>query len=174
MRAIVCLVFVLVIGVVAKHTSAQTAATGACNSRAELQQFDFWIGEWDVKRTGAEDGASVGSSRIERLVDGCVIFENWESQGFSGKSWNFFDRGTGKWRQIWIDISGRKAEFSGEFREKVMRFEGEAILANGNKVKNRMSFFVLSADKVRQLAERTNDGGVTWVTTVDFTYLRKK
>ena len=154
--------------------STQTTKQSPCKSRQELQQFNFWIGEWDVKQTGAEDGPSVGSSRIESFVDGCIILENWESPGFTGKSWNFFDRGTNKWRQIWIDISGRKAEFSGEFKDKAMRFEGEAVLANGNKVKNRMTFFLLDPDKVRQLAERTSDGGVTWVTTVDFTYLRKK
>ncbi len=174
MRTLLLLILMCLPTFTAFANTQTSPATGPCRSRPELQQFDFWIGEWDVKQTGAEDGPSVGSSRIESLVNSCVILENWESAGFTGKSWNFFDRGTGKWRQIWIDVSGRKAEFSGEFKEKAMRFEGEATLANGNKVKNRMTFFVLGADKVRQLAERTNDGGVTWVTTVDLTYLRKK
>ena len=100
--------------------------------------------------------------------------ENWENPGFSGKSWNFFDRGINKWRQIWIDISGRKAEFSGEFKDGAMRFEGEVVTPAGAKLKNRMTFFVLGPDKVRQFAERSTDGGATWTTTVDFTYLRKK
>src|SRR5262245_42059733 len=154
--------------------SSAQSQSGPCGSQPVYKQFDFWVGEWDVKQTQDEKGASVGASRIEKLTGGCVILESWESPGFSGKSWNFYDVGLGKWRQIWIDVTGRKVEFSGEYRENAMRFEGEAVLANGRKIKNRMTFFNLGAGKVRQLAERTADGGQTWTTTVDYLYLRKK
>jgi len=149
-------------------------AQNPCKSLPQQQQFDFWLGEWEVKKTGAEDGPTVGSSKIESLTNGCAILENWESSGFSGKSWNFYDRDTSKWRQIWLDISGRKLEISGEYKDGAMRFEGEIITAAGAKFKNRMIFYNLSDGKVRQFAERSSDNGATWVTTVDLTYLRKK
>jgi len=156
-------------------TAQQTTPTqNPCKSLPQQQQFDFWLGEWDVKKTGAEDGPTVGASKIESLENGCVILENWQSQGFSGKSWNFFDRGTNKWRQIWLDISGRKLEISGEYKDGAMRFEGEVVTAAGTKFKNRMTFFNLGDGKVRQFAERSTDGGTTWVTSVDLTYFRKK
>lgn len=154
--------------------SPARSQAGPCESQPIYKQFDFWVGEWDVKQMQAEKGASVGASRIEKLTGGCSILENWESPGFSGKSWNFYDVGLGKWRQIWIDGSGRKAEFSGEYREDAMRLDGGAVLADGRKVKSRMTFFNLGPDKVRQFAERSTDGGQTWTTTVDYLYLRKK
>jgi hypothetical protein len=157
----------------ANAAQASSTPAGPCKLRAENRQFEFWIGEWDVKQTQSEGGPSVGTSRIESLVSGCIILENWESQGFSGKSWNFFDVGSGKWRQIWLDVTGRKAEFSGEYKDGAMRFQGEAITAKAQKVRSRMTFFNLGPNKVRQFAERSTDDGKTWTTTVDFIYLRK-
>jgi len=147
---------------------------GPCRTRPENLQFEFWVGQWDVKQTGAESGASVGASKIESHADNCIILENWESPGFNGKSWNFYDLGTHKWRQIWLDVTGRRAEFSGEYKDSAMRFEGEAITGKGIKVKSRMTFFNLGPDKVRQFAERSTDDGKTWTTSVDYTYFRKK
>ncbi|MBV8858050.1 MAG: alpha/beta hydrolase [Acidobacteria bacterium] len=45
-----------------------------CMSAPEHRQFDFWVGEWDVRNAR---GRPVGTSRIERVEDGCVIMENW-------------------------------------------------------------------------------------------------
>jgi len=154
-------------------SSAQSQA-GPCESQPIYKQFDFWVGEWDVKQTQAEKGALVGDSRIEKLTGGCAILENWESPGFSGKSWNFYDVGLGKWRQIWIDATGRKAEFSGEYHEDAMRLDGGAVLADGRKIKSRMIVYNLSPDRARQYSERSTDGGKTWSVAYDFIYIRKK
>lgn len=158
----------------AQQASPSSSPPSPCETQPQYKQFNFWVGAWDAKQTQAEAGPSVGSSKIEKLAGGCVILENWESPGFTGKSWNFYDVGLGKWRQIWIDVTGRKVEFSGDYRGEAMRFEGEAVLADGRKFKGRMTFFNLGPTKFRQLAERSTDGGQTWTTTVDYTYLRKK
>jgi hypothetical protein len=145
-----------------------------CQTRPENREFDFWVGEWDVKPTSAENGPSVGSSKIESMADNCIILENWESTGFSGKSWSFYDLGTHKWRQIWLDVTGRRAEFSGEYKDGAMKFDGETITGKGQWIKSHMTFFNLGPNKVRQFAERSTDDGKTWTTVVDFIYLRKK
>lgn len=156
------------------HTLSSGIQARPCENQPQYKQFDFWVGEWDVKQTGSETGPSAGASRIEKVSGGCAILENWESPGFTGKSWNFYDVAAGNWRQIWVDVSGRKAEFAGEYRDGAMRFEGEAITASGQRIKSRMTFFNLDSNKLRQFAERSTDGGKTWTVTVDFTYLRKK
>ena len=48
-------------------------------SAPEHKQFDFWIGDWDGDTT--TPGAAPGKSRnrIERILGGCVIWENFES-----------------------------------------------------------------------------------------------
>jgi hypothetical protein len=169
-----CIVGLAVFFSVKQEAARNAQASGPCKTRAENRQFDFWVGEWDVKQTGAESGPTLGSSKIESFADNCIILENWESRGFSGKSWNFYDLGTNKWRQIWLDVTGRKAEFSGEYKDNAMRLDGETINTKGIRVKSHMTFFNLGPDKVRQFAERSTDEGKTWTTTVDLTYIRKK
>jgi hypothetical protein len=159
--------------VITASTNAQPAQP-PCKSLPELRQFDFWVGEWEVKSAQAETGPTVGKSRIESGVDGCVVLESWESPGgFTGRSWNFYDRAQQKWRQVWIDVTGRKVEYSGTYKDNVMSLEGEIALANGNRFKSRMKFFNLGPNKVRQFAERSVDDGKTWTTTVDLIYFRK-
>jgi tetratricopeptide (TPR) repeat protein len=150
-----------------------TAETMArpCSTRPEYKQFDFWVGEWDVS-TG---GQPVATSSIQRIVEGCVIFENYtQADGYVGKSFNFFDSQLGRWRQTWVDGGGRVSEFSGVFKDGEMRFEGESHLADGAKVMRHMTFFNLGPDKVRQRSEVSTDGGKTWNVNYDFIYTRKR
>lgn len=62
--------------------------------------FDFWVGDWDVTN-------KAGENKIEKLLNGFLLLENWTSiGGGSGKSINHYDRDIRKWRQIWVDPSG--------------------------------------------------------------------
>lgn len=139
------------------------------------RQFDFWVGEWDVKATGNESGPSIGASRIEMIEKGCLILENWTGGGGStGKSFNFYDRSMNKWRQVWIANSGGALDFTGEYRDNQMRYEGEARGPNGQKALQRLTFFNLGPDRLRQFWEQSSDGGKTWTVAFDGTYIRKK
>jgi tetratricopeptide (TPR) repeat protein len=148
-----------------------------CLGLVQARQFDFWIGEWDAYVTGTSNLA--GHSRIERASGGCMILENWTSLGnvpFEGKSMNFVDPSTNKWKQVWIGSNGLNvSEFlNGEYREGAMRFEFETTNAQNQKQLVHFYFFNENADQVRQLHEISSDGGKTWVTTYDFTYKRRK
>lgn len=147
-----------------------------CMGNAQARQFDFWIGEWDAYVTGTNNLA--GRSKIELASGGCMILENWSSAGapFTGKSMNFVDPGSGKWKQIWVGSGGVNAtEFlNGEYREGAMRFEFETTNPQGVNTQVHFHFFNQGPDQVRQFHETSNDGGKTWVTTYDFTYKRRK
>ena len=55
-----------------------------CLTRAESRRFDFWVGEWDVKNA---QGQPAGQSSVQRLLEGCALYENWtDLQGGGGKS----------------------------------------------------------------------------------------
>ena len=41
-------------------------------------EFDFWLGEWYL--TWGENDR--GINRIERIMDGAVVQENFESEGY--------------------------------------------------------------------------------------------
>ncbi len=152
--------------------TAERAAT-PCMFRAENRQFDFWIGEWNVMNP---QGQQVGTNSIQRIVDGCVIFENWIAGGGSntGKSFNFYDPGKNKWRQVWVGNNGQPIDFEGDYKDGVMRYTSVSTGANGQKILGRMTFFNLGTDKVRQLWETSTDEGKTWTVAFDGTYVRKK
>jgi len=62
--------------------------------------FDFWIGDWEVR---SADGTLQGYNAITREERGCLILENWTSvTGGTGQSYNYYDPGAEVWRQIWV------------------------------------------------------------------------
>lgn len=139
--------------------------------QSEYRVFDFWLGEWEVQDT---QGQLVGTNSIQKLLDGCVLFENWTGgSGGTGKSFNFYHPGRGKWKQTWVDDTGRVLDVEGEFRDGAMRFEGEVTQKDGSRILDRMTFFPLGPDRVRQLIEQSADGGTTWSVWFDGTYVRK-
>src|SRR5918999_4610241 len=74
---------------------------------AEHRQFDFWVGEWSVTKTG--DSKVIGSSRIEKLYGDCAVRENWMPlSGSAGGSLNSYYEG--QWRQTWVDSSNSRVE----------------------------------------------------------------
>lgn len=141
-----------------------------CAYQEQYKQFDFWVGEWTV----TSDGQEVAASSIQRIVKSCIIFENYtQADGYVGKSFNFFDANLHKWRQTWVDGTGRVSEFVGEYKDGAMRFEGESHLQDGTKVLRRMTLFNLGKDRVRQFSEASTDEGKTWHATYDFIYTRR-
>ena len=139
--------------------------------QAEYKQFDFWVGEWDV----SVSGQPAGTNSVQRVEDGCIIFENWTGAGGgSGKSFNFHDSSMRKWRQVWVSSNGGVLDFFGEYADGQMRYTGETQGPTGTKVMQRLTFFNLSPDRVRQFWEQSTDGGKTWNTVFDGLYVRKK
>src|SRR5262245_9787030 len=68
--------------------------TTPCMVQPEYSQFDYWVGDWEVRNP---QGQIVGYNTIQKVVDGCVILENWTSaSGSSGKSINYYNSATGK------------------------------------------------------------------------------
>lgn len=147
---------------------------GPCLYAPEYRQFDFWIGEWDVTANGAPPSTPPSSSSIQLILDGCVIFENWQSSGYAGKSFNQYDAPAKKWRQFWVDSQGAYLEFEGVARDGNLYYTGDApAAAGGPAMKHKLTFLRQGADEVRQLWEQSSDGGATWSVAFDGIYRRK-
>ncbi len=155
-----------------------TAAQKPC-SRPEYRQFDFWLGEWEAFSV---KGVKAGDSKVSLLLDSCTILEEWTSASvqrgirFAGKSFNSYNAAQKKWQQYWVDNTGAITQyFNG-------RLEGDKMIleTDNNRVSDstwqlqRMTFYHLGPDKVRQHGENSADGGKTWVTSFDLEYRRKK
>lgn len=141
-----------------------------CESTPEPRQLDFWVGQWEV----TSEGRKIATSNIQRILRGCVIFENY-SQGrdYEGKSFTFYDSVLKKWRQTWVDHEGIVSEFSGSFKDGAMQLEGVTHRPNGVTVMRRMVLSPLSDGRVRQFSLASDDGGKTWSVAYDFVYVRK-
>jgi tetratricopeptide (TPR) repeat protein len=121
------------------------------------EQFDFWLGKWDVY---APNGQQVGTNHIQRTEQGCAVLERWKSaSGSTGRSVNFYDPALKVWRQIWTDSRGTVVDVSGKFENGAMRFSGKHRYPDGREVPYRMTFTPNADGTVRQLIEESPDGG---------------
>ena len=146
-----------------------------CEYTAENRQFDFWVGEWNVIPTSG--GLPQGTSRIEKELGSCVIWENWTSLGtpYAGKSYNVYNASLKRWEQFWVDNVGGMIHFYGGLKDGVMDYWTDDIpQPNGGKLRRHLQFFNQGPDKVRQFSQGSTDGGKTWHVEYDFTYLRKQ
>jgi hypothetical protein len=135
------------------------------------RQFDFWIGDWDVKDAAGE---IVGSNQIEPILGGCALQEHWSGRaGSVGHSLNMFDRSTGRWHQTWTDNSGLLLQLDGERRGDSMTLAGERVDRTGARVRHQIGWQVRLDGSVRQHWQSSTDGGQTWTTVFDGLYIRK-
>ena len=143
-------------------------------SRVQDHQFDFWIGRWTVYD---RIGKTWGRSLIEPLFSGCAIRETWAEPGLKGTSLNAYTVGDGQWRQFWVDTRGGAREFVGGLDSQgamVLIAQYPSQKAPGATVRDRMTFSRGPHGSVRQYAEASIDGGVTWKPLYDNDYRRRR
>lgn len=152
-----------------KYQQLVNRYSNPCDS-PEAKAMNFWNGNYEVRNP---QGQVVGHNRVERILGGCAIQENWSSAGGEGKSFTWFDAGKRKWRQVYLDTSGRAHEYFGEPHEGGVRFEWVTNQADGAKRLVRMTFTPREEGKVRQFLEESWDDGRNWTPQFDGLYIRK-
>jgi hypothetical protein len=166
--------FLLSSVLLASSAAAQAPATASapCATPAH-HQFDFWVGEWDVRKP---DGTRAGQSRIEPILEACVIFENWTgATGFAGKSFNLYNAASDRWEQFWVDQSGARLHLHGGLEGERMVLSGlreKTDAQTGPAQRERISWTPNADGSVRQLWETSSDDGRTWTTSFDGLYRR--
>jgi hypothetical protein len=144
----------------------------------EHRVLDFWVGEWDVRRTGAPETTPPSRSRIELIEGQCVVYESYSTPaGYSGRSFNAYHPDKKRWEQFWVDNQGGVHQYVGQARDGNMYYEAEGVRTQGPTsplARVKMTFFNQGKDQVRQLGEQSTDGGKTWSVAYDLTYRRRK
>jgi hypothetical protein len=142
----------------------------ACEA-AVRRQFDFWLGDWDVRDAS---GKLVGRNRITRVQGGCALEEQWSGNGgVTGSSINAYDVDRSRWHQTWVDNTGGLLLLEGGLRDGRMVMSGHAALAAGDApASQRISWQALPDGRVRQLWESSADG-TTWTVVFDGYYTRR-
>ncbi len=144
----------------AAAAAAQNAPPPAPCSAPEYRQFDFWVGDWEVKTA---DGKVAGSNRIEKILNDCVLLENWQGAGGSiGKSFNMYYARDGSWRQTWVDGNGGRLDLAGGLDGQDMVLTGETPATDGGTARHEIRWTPLDDGRVRQHWRVSTDGGETW------------
>lgn len=123
------------------------------------QQFDFWLGEWDVSWDGGR-----ATNRIERILDGRVTLEQFQEgseQPFRGMSVSVYKPSVGKWQQTWVDNQGNYWNFTGGLETDRMILITRAVV-EGKSMLLRMVWYNISENALDWNWERSADEGETW------------
>jgi hypothetical protein len=155
------------------YTSTDTfGQSSACQSDSH-RALDYWVGDWTVKNP---QGQVVGENRIEVILGGCALLENWTGASASrGKSLNYYNAKEGVWEQKWIDNFGQPLEFKGEVMNSTIAYKGQSYSRQLEKeVMNEMTISKVSDDEVRQVWRVSSDEGESWRVVFDGTYLRQE
>ena len=149
-------------------------------SAPEYKEFDFWVGDWDVRNAS---GQMLGHNHISKKFGGCVVVEEWQgAAGGSGSSFNVYDQPTKAWHQFWVDGTGTNwlssdkdgnpVTLRGGIRDgaMVMASHPDTLPSIGL---TRATWRPLPDGRVRQTFERSSDGGKTWTVSFDGFYSKK-
>lgn len=138
----------------------ETPETAPC-SAPEHRQFDFWVGDWRVTDV---NGELQGTNRVEKILGGCAIQENWEgAKGTKGHSYNIYAKRRQTWHQTWVDSNGMLLQLEGGVVDGRMVLGGETPSSDGQgTVKHEISWEKLDGGRVRQVWRTSRDGGATW------------
>lgn len=167
----------LLLGLALQAAAPAASGPAGCDS-PESRQWDFWVGSWEVRPSGADK--VIAHSLIEKRYTGCAIRENWMPLGREvaggGGSLSFYDAARKQWRQVWIDSTGTRVDLDGGFKDGVMTITGNwaNYAGPGKDALVRMRYQLQPSGEVRQWAEQSVDGGKSWQPGFDFLYRRAR
>jgi hypothetical protein len=156
----------------ASSAVAQQSTPSVCSAAAH-HQFDFWVGEWTV--TDRPSGQLAGVSHIEQVYGGCVIRENWASEGFRGGSLNSFWATDKQWHQTWMDSAGAFRHFIGalDANGRMVMTARQPDPSGSGKIRLvRLTFTPNKDGTVRQNSDYSDDDGAHWKFRYDYLYRR--
>lgn len=167
-------IYTLIIILLLSNSITAQVGQDQCDCCSEqYQQFDFWLGEWEVFNP---EGKKVGENKILKLHDNCVIQENWTSVGqHTGTSYNFYNKNDNSWNQIWIDNSGKVLKLKGIFENNKMVLKSEKIKSQDTDsyFTNRIIWTKDTTGNVNQKWEIIDDDEKVLKVVFDGIYKRK-
>jgi tetratricopeptide (TPR) repeat protein len=145
-------------------------AVAPCKS-PEYHQFDFWIGDWEVQDP---QGNVVGHNAVTAEQDGCLIIEHWTATGGAqtGTSFNYYDIRDKKWHQLYLDNSGNAGAFPA-MSGNLIADKMVLVTNDPNAPPSKWTWYTVSPNHVRQMAEQSTDNQKTWQITWDSVYVKK-
>jgi tetratricopeptide (TPR) repeat protein len=138
-----------------------SARVHPCESSPEASEFDFWLGEWEVR---GSDGRLLGHDSITRADGGCSIHERWVGNaGSTGSSILFYLPSRSQWRQVWVGSGGTHIDMTGSLTDGEMQLEGTIeYLDQDQVIAFRGTWSVGAGGRVRQRMEQFDLVSQSW------------
>jgi hypothetical protein len=134
---------------------------------APYQQFDFWVGNWNVYDTA---GNKVGENEVAKLEDGCLITEHWQgAQGDTGRSSNYYNPSDSTWNQLWVSNTGTVLLLKGHGSANRMTMTGPVH----DGAADRITWTKNGDGSVTQQWDRVDAGGKTVSVLFNGRYAKK-
>ncbi|WP_250459497.1 hypothetical protein [Microbulbifer litoralis] len=139
------------------------------NCRAEAyRQFDFLLGHWEVLDA---KGNRLGENRIEKILGGCAIAENWSGRGHHrGRGYSAYDARRQLWNHSWIDNSGLLMVLEGGIHDGAMIMTGRLQYDLQARERHRVVWQPLGNGHLQRTWQVSGDGGVSWQTAAELLY----
>jgi tetratricopeptide (TPR) repeat protein len=149
-----------------------------CVYNSQYNDFDFWLGKWEVYSNAKKQGPLIGNSEISKEQQNCLIIERWDGAVSStGTSMNFYDGIKGKWVQHWQSNSGTNISIEGGLTDGSMILTGKIYYPNTEKnpVRHfRGTWTSTAPGVVRQFFEESIDKGQTWYPWFEGFYFKQE
>lgn len=154
MRYLYLLVAFLFLGL--SQSIAQTSENCSCCSSAH-QQFDFWLGDWEVFDS---QGNKIGENLIEKLENNCLITETWKAgNGSSGRSMNYYDTADETWNQLWVSSNGNILKLKGKGEPGKMILKSKLAQGKKGNYYNQITWSLNKDGSVTQYWEILDENG---------------
>ena len=144
-----------------------------CESLKSFNDFDFWVGEWNVYANNDERQLQ-GTNSITKHHKNCLIMENWTNlQGGTGSSMNYYDAVEDQWRQLWV-AGGYSIDYTGSLNESgSMVLTGKINYYKTGKSQAFRGTWTANTDgSVRQFFEQQDPESQEWTVWFDGLYVR--
>jgi hypothetical protein len=145
-----------------------------CETIKGFNDFDFWLGEWNVY-SNDEKRAFQGTNSITKHHKNCLIMENWtNSKGGTGSSMNYYDAVEDQWRQLWV-AGGYSIDYTGGLDASgSMILTGKINYYQSGKSQAFRGTWTPNADgSVRQFFEQQDPETREWTVWFDGLYVRR-
>ncbi|RMD94282.1 MAG: DUF1579 domain-containing protein [Calditrichaeota bacterium] len=177
--ALIALALIL-FGEIGRGWSQNTSQPRPCDS-PEGNQFDFWLGEWQLtwpaEQFGGKPGTKAhGTNTVTKILDDCIIQEafRFPAGNFNGHSISAYDARAKIWRQTWVDNRGGYLMFTGMFKDGKMELRTAPFERNGKTYISRMVFRNIKPNSLDWDWQRSLDGGKTWQDVWNIHYERSR
>ncbi|MBT8063316.1 MAG: hypothetical protein KJO85_11575 [Gammaproteobacteria bacterium] len=173
------LTFIALAGGFSFATLAQESSPPAppppfCENNPGFNDFDFWVGEWNVY-SNDENRIFAGTNSITKHYNNCLIKEQWEGANGGGFSINFYNPVRGQWRQVWV-ANGYSIDYAGGLNDEgamVMKGEIDGYQTN-TKTKFRGKWTAEDNGDVIQRFETYDAANDAWNLWFEGRYVRKE